>query len=160
MRARPSITPCSAQVIRTPPSRRSRPSNRPSRRGPDVPRTPRLEAVRAASVTVRAATVRFVDATVLDAVDLTISPGDRIGVVAPNGTGKSTLLRVVAGRQPLDTGTLRYAPPDAVIGLLDQEHERRTGETVRGYLERRTGVAAAHVELDAATEALAAAEAG
>jgi ABC-type multidrug transport system fused ATPase/permease subunit len=77
--------------------------------------------------------VRFVDVTVLDAVDLTISPGDRIGVVAPNGTGKSTLLRVVAGRQPLDTGTLRYAPPDAVVGLLDQEHERRTGETVRGY---------------------------
>jgi ATPase subunit of ABC transporter with duplicated ATPase domains len=120
-----------------------------------MPRTPRIEVARAASVTARAATVRFVDATVLDAVDLTISPGDRIGVVAPNGTGKSTLLRVLAGRHPLDTGTLRYAPPDAVVGLLDQEHERRRDETVRGYLERRTGVAAAQVELDAATEALA-----
>jgi ATPase subunit of ABC transporter with duplicated ATPase domains len=121
-----------------------------------MPRTPRIEVARAASVTVRAATVRFVDVTVLDAVDLTISPGDRIGVVAPNGTGKSTLLRVLAGRQPLDKGTLRYAPPDAVVGLLEQEHERRRDETVRGYLERRTGVAAAQIELDAATNALAA----
>ena len=35
--------------------------------------------------------------TILDAVSLTVAPGDRIGLVGPNGVGKSTLLRALAG---------------------------------------------------------------
>ena len=38
--------------------------------------------------------------TILDAVDLTVAPGHRIGIVGPNGVGKSTLLRVLAGQLP------------------------------------------------------------
>ena len=52
----------------------------------------------------------------------------------------------------------RSAPPSATVGYLPQEPERRTGETVRTFLARRTGVTAAQAELHRATAALAEAE--
>ena len=88
-------------------------------------------------------------------VDLSLDPGHRIGLVGPNGVGKSTLLRVVAGMQRPDAGTVTLAPPTATVGYLDQEPERGD-ETVLSYVERRTGVIEAHTELDAATAAMAA----
>ena len=92
---------------------------------------------------------------ILVGVDLSLDPGHRIGLVGPNGVGKSTLLRVLAGRLTPDTGTVTLAPPAATVGYLDQEPER-ADETVLSYTERRTGVVAAHAELDAATAAMAA----
>ncbi len=88
-------------------------------------------------------------------VDLSLDPGHRIGLVGPNGVGKSTLLRVVAGMQRPDAGAVTLAPPTATVGYLDQEPERGD-ETVLSYVERRTGVTEAHTELDAATAAMAA----
>jgi ATPase subunit of ABC transporter with duplicated ATPase domains len=88
-------------------------------------------------------------------VDLALDPGHRIGLVGPNGVGKSTLLRVLAGMQRPDAGSVTLAPPAATVGYLDQEPERGD-ETVLGYVERRTGVIEAHLELDAATAAMAA----
>ncbi len=92
-------------------------------------------------------------------VDLSLDPGHRIGLIGPNGVGKSTLLRVLAGRLRPDAGTLTLSPPAATVGYLDQEPER-TDETVFEHVERRTGVAAAHEELDTATAHLAAGSAG
>ena len=77
---------------------------------------------------------------VLDRVSLVVSPGDRIGIVGPNGIGKSTLLRVLAGLEEPDGGELVRS---GAVGYLPQEPEARPGETVRGYLARRTGVGAA-----------------
>ena len=88
-------------------------------------------------------------------IDLSLDPAHRIGLVGPNGVGKSTLLRVLAGTQRPDAGTVTLAPPIASVGYLDQEPERGD-ETVLGYVERRTGVIRAHAELDAATAAMAA----
>jgi ATPase subunit of ABC transporter with duplicated ATPase domains len=93
---------------------------------------------------------------VLDAIDVTIGPQSRIGVVAPNGTGKSTLLRILAGLDEPDSGRVTRTPPTATVGYLPQEPERRAGETVRAYLARRTGVRAAEQALDDASEGLAA----
>ncbi len=94
-------------------------------------------------------------ATVLDQVDLTVSPGWRIGLVGPNGVGKSTLLRVLSGQLAPDSGSVLTTPPKAIVGYLPQEPERRDEETVADFLLRRTGVAAANTELDAATNDLA-----
>ncbi len=79
--------------------------------------------------------------------------------MGPNGVGKSTLLRLVAGQLPPDRGAVTLAPATANVGYLPQEPER-TDETVREYLARRTGVAAASIALDAATTAMAAGDAG
>jgi ATPase subunit of ABC transporter with duplicated ATPase domains len=53
-------------------------------------------------------------------VSLTIGPGDRFGLVGPNGVGKSTLLRVLTGELPPEHGHVQVVPPDA-IGHLRQQ---------------------------------------
>lgn len=93
-------------------------------------------------------------ATILDDVSLTVAPGNRIGLVGPNGVGKSTLLAVLAGHVTPDAGQVRVTPPDATVGLLPQEPDLRRGESLHDHLARRTGVADADAALDRATEAL------
>jgi ATPase subunit of ABC transporter with duplicated ATPase domains len=92
---------------------------------------------------------------VLDEVSLTVGPGTRVGIVGPNGIGKTTLLRVLAGEEPVDSGVVERTPPSLAIGYLPQESDAVTGETLLAYLARRTGVAAASAELDRQTAALA-----
>jgi len=87
-------------------------------------------------------------------VELSVDPGQRIGLVGPNGVGKSTLLRVLAGQLAPDAGVVTLSPASANVGYLPQEPERRE-ESVLAYLERRTGVAAASATLDASTADLA-----
>ncbi|RKT36507.1 ATPase subunit of ABC transporter with duplicated ATPase domains [Microbacterium sp. AG1240] len=93
--------------------------------------------------------------TLFDALDLTIAPGDVVGVVGANGAGKSTLLRLLAGVDEPQAGTITLAPTDAFVGWLPQEHERIPGETVAQYVGRRTGCTRATQEMDAAAAALA-----
>jgi ATPase subunit of ABC transporter with duplicated ATPase domains len=89
-----------------------------------------------------------------EGVDLTVAPGDVVGVVGANGAGKSTLLRLLAGVDAPMDGTVSLAPADAFVGWLPQEHERVPGETVAEYIARRTGCADATREMDAAAAAL------
>lgn len=89
-----------------------------------------------------------------EGLDLTVAPGDVIGVVGANGAGKSTLLRILAGVLAPADGTVSLAPTDAFVGWLPQEHERVEGETVAEYIARRTGCAEATHEMDAAAAAL------
>ena len=99
--------------------------------------------------------VSFGARTVLSGVGFLVSPGSRIGVVGPNGVGKSTLLRVLAGEVVPEAGTVSLSPPTATVGYLPQETDRRPDESLYGLLARRTGVARAQADLDAAAEALA-----
>jgi ATPase subunit of ABC transporter with duplicated ATPase domains len=97
----------------------------------------------------------FAHRTLFEGLDLTVAPGDVVGVVGVNGAGKSTLLRILAGDvEPLD-GTVNLAPADAFVGWLPQEHQRVTGETVAGYIARRTGCTAATQAMEAAAAVLA-----
>ncbi|MBM7457989.1 ABC-F family ATP-binding cassette domain-containing protein [Rhodococcus coprophilus] len=93
--------------------------------------------------------------TLFEGLDLTVAPGDVIGLVGANGAGKSTLLTTLAGVGNADvTGSIVLSPPDATVGYLAQEPERIPGETVLGFLGRRTGVTAAEETMNAAAEAL------
>ena len=85
--------------------------------------------------------------TVLDRVDLTLGTRSRLGLVGRNGVGKSTLLRLLAGLEEPDQGRVERSPTTLAVGYLPQEHDRRPGETLLGYLARRTGVAAAETDL-------------
>jgi len=98
--------------------------------------------------------------TLFDSLDLTVAPGDVIGVVGVNGAGKSTLLRLLAGVDEPLAGTVSLSPTDAFVGWLPQEHERVAGETVAGYVARRTGCAEAATEMDATALALGEPDAG
>ncbi|HEY4377627.1 MAG TPA: ATP-binding cassette domain-containing protein, partial [Acidimicrobiales bacterium] len=113
-----------------------------------------------ATLHVRDVSLSFGPELVLAGVSCTVAPGHRLGVVGPNGTGKSTLLRVLAGEQAVDAGSVATTPPEATVGLLPQEPDRRAGESVHHFLARRTGVAAATEALDASTAAMAAGTAG
>ena len=81
--------------------------------------------------------------TVLRDVSLTVGPQSCVGVIGPNGVGKSTLLQILSGQEIPDSGSVAVDPPSATVGYLAQEHERRSNETVREALTRRTGVALA-----------------
>ena len=92
--------------------------------------------------------------TLFEGLDVTVAPGDVVGIVGANGAGKSTLLRILAGDlDPLD-GTVSTAPSDAFIGWVPQEHERVAGETIATYVARRTGASAATTAMEATAAAL------
>jgi ATPase subunit of ABC transporter with duplicated ATPase domains len=100
--------------------------------------------------------VAYGDRPLFSDLDVVVGPGDVIGLVGVNGAGKSTLLGVLAGLRSADAGTVTVSPPGATIGHLPQEPDRRPHETVRQFLARRTGVAAADDAMQAAAQGLAA----
>ena len=77
------------------------------------------------------------DRVILDGMTLAFLPGAKIGVVGPNGTGKSSLLRILAGVDTDFTGEARPAP-GIRIGFLPQEPELRPG-TVLECVEEAVG---------------------
>jgi ATPase subunit of ABC transporter with duplicated ATPase domains len=96
---------------------------------------------------------------VLADVSLTVASGHRIGVVGPNGVGKSTLLRLLTGELEPEHGTVARVPSDARVGHLTQELDVRPGETIADVIARRTGADMAQRELDASMRAMAAGDA-
>ncbi len=85
------------------------------------------------------------DKVVLDNVTLAFLPGAKIGVVGPNGVGKSTLLRMMAGVEQPSNGEARLMP-GFTVGLLDQEPSLDESKTVLGNVE--DGVAETKALLD------------
>jgi ATPase subunit of ABC transporter with duplicated ATPase domains len=120
-----------------------------------------------AVLTAKGLSAGHADRVIFSGVDLVVSPGKVLGLVGANGAGKSTLLRMLAGldhaalsNMGREAGSVSLNPGTATVGYLPQEPERWPGESVLAFIGRRTGVAGAAAELDAATAALEAGEAG
>ena len=75
------------------------------------------------------------DKVILDGVTLAFLPGAKIGVVGPNGMGKSTLLRMMAGVEQPSNGEARLMP-GFTVGMLAQEPELDDSLTVLGNVEK------------------------
>ena len=69
------------------------------------------------------------DKVILDDVTLSFYPGAKIGVVGPNGMGKSTLLKVMAGLEEVSAGDARLTP-GYTVGILQQEPPLDEDKTV------------------------------
>jgi len=71
-------------------------------------------------VTVLSLSLSFVGREILREVNFQVEPGDRIGLVGPNGSGKTSLLRMIVGELPPDKGEIRIAK-GARVGYLPQD---------------------------------------
>ena len=74
------------------------------------------------------------DKVILDDVTMGFFPGAKIGVVGPNGMGKSTLLKIMAGKEEISNGDAMLSPGYSV-GLLEQEPKLLEDKTVRENIE-------------------------
>ena len=92
------------------------------RAGRDPARLASPVVLSAKSVTLRRGT-----RVILDQITVSIGPRTRLGVVGPNGVGKSTLLRILAGLEAPETGTVERSPAQLHVGYLSQEPDARDG---------------------------------
>ncbi|MGI5502394.1 ABC-F family ATP-binding cassette domain-containing protein [Lentzea sp. CA-135723] len=119
-----------------------------------------------AQLTIKKITRNYAFKRVLDAVSLTVRPGEKLGVVGENGSGKSTLLRLVAGQDVPDDGEITVvAQGVGYLGqVLDLPEDATVGDAVDAalvevrLLEQRIAAAAEEQRLDDLGELLTAFE--
>ena len=96
-------------------------------------------------LTLADAELAYGDVPLLDGADLALEHGERIGLIGRNGTGKSSLLGVIAGNVQLDHG--EFKKQDGLrIAIVPQEPQLYEKETVREALLAQAQVAAHHLE--------------
>ncbi|MCC7448327.1 MAG: ABC-F family ATP-binding cassette domain-containing protein [Anaerolineae bacterium] len=74
------------------------------------------------------------DAPILKHISFTVNGGERVGLIGPNGCGKTTLLRIVTGDLTADMGGVQYNPPDLRISYLAQGLDVPDATTIRDVL--------------------------
>ena len=101
----------------------------------------------------------FGDNLILGKVSFSVDAGERVGLIGPNGCGKTTLLKIITGELEPDTGSAWLSPAGLRLGYLAQALEYRAGETVGPLLkEAMDGLAAAERQLDQLSQQMAAAQ--
>jgi ATP-binding cassette subfamily F protein 3 len=81
---------------------------------------------------------RFGDNVILDGVSFIINPGDCVGLIGPNGCGKTTLFRIINGWESSDGGTIAFSPPGLRLGYLTQGLEYTPDDTIDDFLLARS----------------------
>jgi ATP-binding cassette, subfamily F, member 3 len=87
----------------------------------------------------------FGDNRLFERASFVINPRDRVGLIGPNGCGKTTLLRILTGQLAPDTGAVTFSPATIRIGYLAQGLEYAPDQTVADLLDS-TGAAQQRVD--------------
>ena len=95
---------------------------------------------------------------ILKNITFSVNPGDRLGLIGPNGCGKSTLMRILMGQETADSGAVTLSPPNARVGYLAQGFEPDPTLTFKQLLHQEIGDPDA-LEADLGKLAMALAEA-
>ena len=95
------------------------------------------DRVRPPAVRLRAAGLAYGNRTLWDGLNLDVAPGEFLAVLGPNGSGKTSLLRVLLGLQPLTAGTVELAGRPArrgsrTVGYIPQQRALDPTLTLRG----------------------------
>lgn len=99
---------------------------------------------------------RYGDEVILDQVSFVLNAGERVGLIGPNGGGKSTLLRIIVGQEQPERGGVQWDPPDLRYGYLAQGVVCPPGTTVADWLQvGGRALAAAEAEVARLAAALA-----
>jgi ATP-binding cassette subfamily F protein 3 len=77
--------------------------------------------------------------SILVDVSFSLNPGDRVGLIGPNGCGKTTLLRILAGQELPDRGTVTRSPAGLQVGYLPQGFEFDPHKTLDQVLQGGLG---------------------
>lgn len=102
---------------------------------------------------------RYADVQVLSQVSFTVNAGDRVGLIGPNGCGKTTLLRILMGYVEPDQGSVQKDPPNAVVGYLEQALSYGPEDTIEDVLRaEHRKLEAAEADVERLAEAMSVAE--
>ena len=77
--------------------------------------------------------------TVLSKINFTVNSGERLGLVGPNGCGKTTLMRIIMGLEKPDEGGFHFIPSSLQVGYLPQGFTYPPGETIARFIARMEG---------------------
>jgi ATPase subunit of ABC transporter with duplicated ATPase domains len=106
-------------------------------------------------LTVSRISKRYADQEILHDITFSLNPGERVGLVGPNGCGKTTLLKIILGQEGADGGSVAVSP-EVRVGYLAQGLTAAPEATIQDLLDEALGgLASAEADVERLAAALA-----